>query len=120
MLEKQNVLTDEDFLNAEEAKEALKRKRVEQARLRQERTRLQLEKIAADKRAKVEAEQKKAQRLLRRQELVRERVLNRERPKELAGEDKENEPVRKPITKVVDDAPAKPVLTEEELSLIHI
>merc|ERR1719482_1438559 len=114
VLEKQNVLTDEDFLNAEEAKEALKRKRVEQARLRQERTRLQLEKIAADKRAKVEAEQKKAQRLLRRQELVRERVLNRERPKELAGEDKENEPVRKPITKVVDDAPAKPVLTDEE------
>ena len=61
VLEKQNVLTDEDFLNAEEAKEALKRKRAEQARLRQERTRLQLEKIAADKRAKVEAEQKKAQ-----------------------------------------------------------
>ena len=112
VLEKQNVLTDEDFLNAEEAKEALKRKRAEQARLRQERTRLQLEKIAADKRAKVEAEQKKAQRLLRRQELLSERVLNRERPKELAGEDKENEPVRKVAAK--EEAPAKPVLTEEE------
>ena len=46
------------------------------------------------------------------------RVLNRERPKELAGEDKENEPVRKVAAK--EEAPAKPVLTEEEKERIPL
>ena len=116
VLAKQNVLTDEDFLNAEEAKEALKRKRKEDARMRQERTRIELEKIASDKRAKVEAEQKKAQRLLNRQKLVRERVLNRVEPKEVnRGEDKENEPVARVAQKKPAEADEeKPVLTEEQ------
>ncbi|KAH8095394.1 hypothetical protein JL720_2691 [Aureococcus anophagefferens] len=114
VLEKQNVVTTEEFESREAENEELRRKRALAAEKIKERSRDHLEKLAEENRRKKEAEDLEAKRLARRQKLVRERVLKGEvdgdggRPlaKTISnGENKENDVARGPKA-AQTDAPA--------------
>ncbi|KAH8054962.1 hypothetical protein JL722_8375 [Aureococcus anophagefferens] len=130
VLEKQNVVTTEEFESREEENEELRRKRALAAEKIKERSRDHLEKLAEENRRKKEAEDLEAKRLARRQKLVRERVLKGEvdgdggRPlaKTISnGENKENDVARGPKA-AHTDAPAaekKEPTPEEKAALLE-